>query len=259
MDEKLFLPTSVFLSALILAGTIFIVGSGISTQMADLKTGLSVLGTANTGNTGNNGDTGNTQPSGDTGNNQPIQPTPAIDLSKLADDDPVEGNANAPVTIVEFSDFQCPFCESFYTNTLQQIRKDYVDTGKVKLIFRDFPLSFHPHAQKSAEAAECANLQGKYWEMHDKLFENQTSLDNSSDYISDLKRYAADLKLDTAKFNSCLDNGDTAAEISKDFNDGAAAGISGTPSFFINGQKIVGAQPYSAFKAAIDAELAKAA
>ena len=254
MDEKLYLPTSVFLSALILAGTIFIVGSGISTQMSDLKTGLAVLGTANAGNGGND-----SQPIPDTGNNQPSQPAPTVDLSNIASDDPVEGNANAPVTIVEFSDFQCPFCESFYTNSLLQIRKDYIETGKAKLIYRDFPLSFHPHAQKSAEAAECANLQGKYWGMHDKLFENQSALDNSSDYISDLKRYAVDLGLNATEFNSCLDNGDTASEIQADLSDGSNAGVSGTPTFFINGQKIVGAQPYSAFKAAIDAALAESA
>lgn len=168
------------------------------------------------------------------------------------DDDAVKGDKNAKVTIVEFSDFQCPYCGRFALQTLPSIRKDYVDTGKVKIVFRDFPLSFHENAQKASEAAECAGEQGKYWEMHDKLFQNQQALD-----VESLKKYAKEIGLDTAKFNNCLDSGSMASEVKKDFNDGVAYGVTGTPSFFINGQKIVGAQPYEVFKQIIDAELAK--
>ena len=249
MDEKLYLPTSVFLSALILAGTIFIVGSGISTQMSELKTGLTVLGT----NTGDSGNAGNTQPTGNTQPIQPTEPTPTVDLSNIEDDDPVDGSSDAPVTIVEFSDYECPFCGRFYNDALKQIRSEYIDTGKVRVVYRDFPLSFHPDAQKAAEAAECAGKQNKYWEMHDKLFENNTALG-----VANLKQYAVDIGLNAEQFNSCLDNGETASEIRADFSDGSAAGVSGTPTFFINGQKIVGAQPYAAFKAAIDAALESA-
>ena len=155
-----------------------------------------------------------------------------------ADDDAVKGSADAPVTIIEFSDFQCPFCARFYSQTLGEIDDKYIKTGKVKLVFRDFPLSFHQNAQKAAEAAECAEEQGKFWEMHDKLF-------------------AKDLGLDSAKFDECLVSDKYASEVQKDFKDGQGAGISGTPSFFINGVKLVGAQPFSAFQQVIEQELNK--
>jgi len=169
---------------------------------------------------------------------------------KMFDDDAVKGDPDAPVTIVEFSDFECPFCGRFYSQTLPHIEEDYIKTGKVKIIFRDFPLGFHRYAQKASEAAECAHQQGKFWEFHNKLYENQDSLD-----IQSLKEYAADLGLDTQKFNSCLDSGEMAPEVQADFMAGQAAGISGTPSFFINGQKIVGAQPYAVFRDAIESAL----
>lgn len=180
---------------------------------------------------------------------QPQQQPSGVQVS--ADDDPVEGPNNAKVTIIEFSDFQCPFCGRFYQQTLPQIEEQYIKTGKIKLVFRDFPLSFHQYAQKASEASECADEQGKFWEYHDKLFENQQALD-----VASLKQYAIDLGLDTEKFNSCLDNGEMTAEVQKDFQDGQSYGVSGTPTFFINGQKIVGAQPFSTFKRVIDAGLA---
>ena len=169
-----------------------------------------------------------------------------------ADDDAVKGDAKALVTIIEFSDFQCPYCAKFYSETLPQLTKEYIDTGKAKFVFRDYPLDFHPEAQKAAEAAECAHEQGKFWEMHDKLFENQASLS-----VANSKKWAAELKLDTKKFNDCLDKGTYAEEVAKDFTEGQAAGISGTPGFFVNHQIISGAVPFEVFKAAIDAELAK--
>ncbi len=180
------------------------------------------------------------------------QPTTAAS----ADNDAIKGDANAPITIIEFSDFQCPFCSKFYTQTLAQLEKDYIDTGKVKLVFRDFPLSFHPNAQKASEAAECAKEQNKFWEMHDTLFEKQgewSSMD-AAGAAAKFKGYAKTLSL-TSAFDSCLDTGKTAAEVQKDFTDGSGYGVSGTPTFFINGVKLVGAQPYSAFKQAIDAQL----
>ena len=180
------------------------------------------------------------------------QPT----VAASPDDDPVRGDPNAKVTIIEFSDYQCPFCGRFYDQTLSQIQKDYIDTGKAKLIYRDFPLSFHPNAQKGAETAECAKEQGKYWEMHDMLFSKQSewsSLDAAA-AAAKFKGYAKTLGLTTA-FDSCLDTGKTAAEVQKDFTDGSSYGVSGTPTFYINGAELVGAQPYSSFKQAIDAQL----
>lgn len=168
------------------------------------------------------------------------------------DDDPVKGNENAPVTIVEFSEYQCPFCGKYFKETYPKIVEEYINTGKVKYVFRDFPLSFHQYAQKAAEAAECAQDQGKYWEMHDKLFQNQKNLD-----IDSLKKYAKDIGLDVEEFNSCLDSGKYASEVQKDFNDGQKYGVSGTPTFFINGIELVGAYPFDSFKQIIDAELAK--
>lgn len=189
-------------------------------------------------------------PSNDNANN-PSAPAPSA-VKVSVDDDTVMGSDDAPVTIIEFSDYQCPFCSRFWSQTLPQIKSEYIDTGKVKFVYRDFPLSsIHPSAQKAAEAAECAGEQEKYWEMHDKVFANQQAID-----VASLKAYAQQIGLDTAKFNDCLDSGKMTAEVQKDFSDGQAAGVSGTPAFFINGKLVSGAQPFSVFKQAIDAELA---
>lgn len=173
-----------------------------------------------------------------------------IDLQALTDDDAVKGNPKAPVTIVEFSDYECPFCVRFYEQTLKSIEDKYIKTGKVKLIYRDFPLNFHPKAQKAAEAAECAGEQGKYYEMHNKLFE-----EGVQGGVTAFKKYAQDLNLDTTKFNACLDQGKMAAEVRKDAADGQKLGVSGTPAFFINGKEIVGAQPFAVFEQAIEEQL----
>lgn len=158
---------------------------------------------------------------------------PAIDMNALIDDDDVKGDKNAPVTIVEWSDFECPFCVRFYSQTLGQIEEEYIKTGKAKLVYRDFPLGFHSNAQKSAEAAECAGEQGKFWEMHDKLFEE--GVDGG---VSSFKQFAADIGLNTKEFDDCLDSGKMAAETQKDMNDGTSVGIRGTPGFIINGQLV---------------------
>ncbi len=191
------------------------------------------------------------------GNNVPNVPTGIVDVS--ADDDPVLGKKDAKVTIIEFSDFQCPFCARFHEQAYTQIKTDYIDTGKAKLVYRDFPLSsIHPMAEKGAEAAGCAYDQGKFWEYHDVLFNKQTewtSGASEADNVVKLKQYAKDLSLDTNKFDKCLDDGKYKAEVQKDFQDGAQAGVQGTPSFFINGKQISGAQPFAAFKAVIDPEI----
>ncbi|MFH1682553.1 MAG: thioredoxin domain-containing protein [Candidatus Woesearchaeota archaeon] len=166
------------------------------------------------------------------------------------DDDAVKGKADAPVTIVEFSDFECPFCGRYIEQTYPQIVKDYIDTGKVKYVFRDFPLGFHAEAKPAAMAAECAHEQGKYWEYHDLLFANQDSL-SADNY----KQWAEDLGLDTTKFDACVDSEKYSSEVDADLADGQSYGVSGTPAFFINGKLISGAQPYSVFKQAIEAEL----
>jgi len=162
------------------------------------------------------------------------------------------GPKNAPVTIVEFSDFQCPFCKTA-TATIKQVLDKYPD--KVRLVFRDYPLaSIHPQAPKAHEAARCAADQAKFWEYHDVLFERSPKAT-----LQDLKQYAQDLKLDATAFDQCLDSGKYAAEVDKDFQEGVGLGLTGTPSFFINGKQIVGAQPLAAFQKVVDGELAKVA
>jgi protein-disulfide isomerase len=163
------------------------------------------------------------------------------------DDDPMQGSKNAPVTIVEFTDYQCPFCGRARP-TIQQLVKDY--GNKIQYVLRDFPLDFHPFAKKAAEAADCAGAQRKYWEYGDILWENQGALD-----VASLKKYAGELKLDQKKFDECLDSDKFLEEINKDIADGTNAGVSGTPSFFINGQMITGARPIEQFKEIIDQEL----
>lgn len=181
----------------------------------------------------------------------PTEPTKPAKVS--VDDDPSKGQADAPVTIIEFSDYQCSFCARFVTQTLSQLEKNYIDTGKVKFVFRDFPLSFHQHAQKAAEAAECADEQGKYWEYHDLLFEKQSEWSDAGS--GKFKDYASQLGLDTQAFNQCLDSGEMAEEVQKDFQDGQSYGVQGTPAFFVDGELISGAQPFETFKAKIDAAL----
>jgi protein-disulfide isomerase len=160
---------------------------------------------------------------------------------------PSKGPADAKITIVEFSDFECPFCVRA-EETVTQVLQKY--DGKVRLVYRDFPLPFHPHAAKAAEAARCAGDQSKYWQMHEKLFANQKALEPDA-----LKRYAKDLGLDAAKFDKCLDGGEKAKAVADDRKAGEEVGVTGTPAFFINGVLVSGAQPLEAFTQVIDAEL----
>ena len=194
----------------------------------------------------------------------PTPPAPNVPQAPAkpptADDDPFLGDKNAPVTLIEFTDYQCTFCGRHYANTYGQLKKDYIDTGKVKYVVRDFPLGFHPHAQKAAEATECADDQGKFWEMHGKIFETQGTWSNAADVVPTLKQYAADLKLNTSAFDSCLDGAKYKDEVAKDMADGSASGVNGTPGFWVLGpsgksQQISGAVPYANFQQAIDAML----
>ncbi len=161
---------------------------------------------------------------------------------------PTRGPADAKVTIVEFSDFQCPFCSRAH-DTVEEVMKLYA--GKVKLTFRHFPLAFHQQAPKAAEASLCAGEQQKFWEYHDALFANQAKL-----MPEDLKEAAKTLGLDAAKFAECLDSGKMKKTVDEDMEAAKKVGVSGTPAFFINGVMLSGAQPVEAFKEVIDAELA---
>jgi predicted DsbA family dithiol-disulfide isomerase len=170
---------------------------------------------------------------------------PSIDVS--VDDDPMKGTKGAPITIIEFTDYQCPFCGRARP-TVQQIIETYGD--KVHYVLRDFPLSFHKDAKKASEAAQCAGDQDKYWEYSDKLWSNQRALTTP-----DLKKYAQELSLNQKEFDQCLDSGKFSDEVDKDMADGSKAGVTGTPSFFINGQMLTGARPFEQFKEIIDMEL----
>jgi len=167
--------------------------------------------------------------------------------AEIAPEGPAKGPASAPVTIVEFSDFQCPFCSQLIP-TLEQVKAKYGD--KVRIVFRMYPLPFHQNAAKAAEAALCANEQGKFWELHDVMFKNQNALG-----VEDLKKSAASLGLNSDEFGKCLDSGKTAATVQSDMKDGSTAGVSGTPAMFINGRFISGAVPIDQITSVIDDEL----
>lgn len=168
----------------------------------------------------------------------------------LAATDPAQGPASAPVTLVEFSDYQCPFCQRVEP-TIKQLRTTYGD--KLRIVWKDFPLTqIHPQAFKAGEAGHCAGDQGKYWEYHDRLFANQQALQPA-----DLKKHAADLGLDAAAFGACLDSSKYGERVRDGVSLGDRLGVNSTPTIFVNGRRFSGAQPYEVFVAAIDEELAR--
>ena len=202
------------------------------------------------------------------------------------DDDPILGDEDAPVTMIEFSDFQCPFCKQFSSETLPLLKQQYISTGKVRFVFRDYPLKELGHAwsTKAAEAAECAQNQGKFWEMHDKIFEDQHVLSSLSREVQSpeeavtlvtltekgktryvdialvlnhLKLLADELHLNMIRFNECLDTGKETTEVEKDKADAEKAGVKGTPTFFINGKQITGSLPLEQYQKIIEQELFK--
>ncbi|KKU81529.1 MAG: hypothetical protein A2632_02190 [Candidatus Pacebacteria bacterium RIFCSPHIGHO2_01_FULL_46_16] len=195
---------------------------------------------------------------------QPQPPQQPTTGTTSVDDDPVLGDKNAPITIVEFSDYECPFCKRHFDDTQAQLVEKYVKTGKVKIVFRDYPLPFHePMASKEAVAANCAKQQGgdeQYYAFHDEIFKRTTSNGNGLDDAK-LQAIAADLGLNSSKFTTCLSDQAMADEVKKDTADSSAAGISGTPSFIIgkstkdgvvSGDLLVGAQPFASFETIID-------
>ena len=165
------------------------------------------------------------------------------------DDDPSIGPQDAPITIVEFSDYECPYCKRWYNEVYLRLREEYAD--EVRVVFRDFPLySIHPNAEPAAVAANCADQQGVYWEFHDRLFAGEQL--NETTYL----QYAEDLNLNLDEFKACLDSEEQVNEIRGDYEYASGLGVHSTPTFFLNGLPIVGAQPYEVFKQVIDQELA---
>lgn len=247
MDRKnslLTTPVAILIGCLVISISILISGGVI-------KIGSKVAGVK----------TAAVQPSAPPTQQAPQQPTSG---KVSVDDDPVLGSKEAGVTVIEFSDYECPFCKRHFEEVYPDLKKDYIDTGKVKLVFRDYPLPFHdPMASFEAAAANCAREQGgdsTYFKFHDEIFKRTKS--NGNGLTKDeVYQIAADLGLNRPNLKTCADSEKYAEEIKKDVADGSSAGVSGTPSFFvgksdpsgiITGSLIVGAQPYSAFQAAID-------
>lgn len=221
-----FLAVSILIAAVLISGSIFYnknSGSGANNQvknnLADIKNNI-----ANT-------------------NLEEV-------LKIKPDFDVVLGDPNAPVTIIEYSDYECPFCEMFFSQTESLIRKDFIETGKAKMIYRDFPLEFHQYAMPAALAANCAKEQGKFWAYHDEIFKNHNNLVNFN-YIETAKK----LGMDENKFKSCFESQKYKEQIQQVFEEAKSIGVQGTPTFFINDKMIVGAQPYEKFKSLIEQEL----
>ena len=257
-NDQNYLALSLIIAALIVGGSMIwasnnLVAGADRLQVAAPSTGLAILPPQAP------------EPSG----NQPEAAPPAAaptgpEMKGLLKDPAGKmGQDNAPVVFVEYSDFQCPFCGRWYKDSAAQLKRDYVDTGKVLFLYKDFPLSFHPNAGPAANAARCAAEQGKFWEFHDKVFENQEAL-SADNY----KKWAKELKLNAGQFDSCFAGSKYNNLVQANFSEGSRYGVSGTPSFLVGkaGGKaqlgpqgsypsIVGAMPYSEFKDAIDALL----
>lgn len=172
-------------------------------------------------------------------------------------DQPFKGRSDAPVTLVEFSDFQCPYCGRFFRDALPAVERDLIASGKVRFVYRHFPLPTHAHARAAAHAAVCAKRQGKFWEMHDWLFANQATLDASA-----LARAGRDLGLDVVAYDACRDSADVKAEVESDVRDGVKAGVRGTPAFVIGrtepggtvtGEMAIGVQSSDGLRAKVEA------
>lgn len=205
------------------------------------------------------------------GNEQSLTPqaSPPEDNGVVAvsiDDDPFLGDKNAKLTVIEFSDFECPFCKRSFDDMIPSLKKDYIDKGLVKLVYRDLPLDFHQNAHKESQAAECARDQGgnsTFFKYHDEIFKRTTS-NGTGLALDQLPIIATDLSLNVDQFKECLDSNKYKDEVDKDIADAQKAGATGTPSWFIgkttsdgliDGTKIVGAQPYNIFKTIIDQKL----
>jgi len=168
---------------------------------------------------------------------------------------PVRGDPSAPVTIVEYGDFQCPSCGAFTRSVEPELIRRYIDTGRAKLVFRHFPW-IGAESKRAAEAASCAGAQGRFWQYHDLLYANQHGENSGFLSTDNLKRFATQLGLDRTAFDACVDQRTYRAAVDADFNEVRTLGLNGTPTFLINGQRVVGAQPIATFATIIDAKLA---
>lgn len=245
IDPIYILPAAILVGAILISGSIF-----YTTKTFVSKLDVSAFAAQSP------------SPSQGFGNNGAVAPAAQaaapgqkvnVDVGHL----PAKGNPNAKVKIIAFEDFRCPFCEKFFTNTEPQIIKDYVDTGKAVLYYRQYQF-LGPASVLAGNAAECSNEQGKFWDMHEYLYKNQPSESDTSMYtVDNLTKIAGQLGMNTNNFKSCLSSNKYDKNVQNDLAAGQAAGVTGTPTVFVNGIPIVGAQPYAAFKAAIDQQLSK--
>lgn len=250
----------IFISALILAGTIYAGAKMIENKISSAPVAPTPVqqAAANTPETGTAAqDTSLSYIGGSLAVNSAAKPT---GTTPDTDNVPFIGSKDAKVTIVEYSDYECPFCKKFFDQTISQLEKDYINTGKVKFIYKDFPLhSIHPLSLPAANAARCAGAQDKYYEMHNALFETYNTWTGSSNVKDGLTAVAKSIGVDTNKFSSCLTDFTYKDAIEKDYTEGYYLGVRGTPTTFINGKMITtangdsaGAMDYTMLKAEID-------
>lgn len=251
----------VFAIGFLVGGT----GTMLTLNFTGTPVGAITAGTQDSGDSGGSApsDTGSQNQQADNGNNGGN----TVSVSNInTDNEPTLGSSDAPVTIVEFSDYQCPFCRKFALGTFNKIKQNYVNNDKVRFVYKDFPLTQlgHNQAPRMARATQCAGDQGKYWEMHDKLFDEQQKLSprGTAKFSADkIPQWASDLGLNMDTFQQCMNSDKYKSEVQNDLKEGKNLGVSGTPTFFIyaNGDdtatKLVGAQPYSRFQSVIDQKL----
>ena len=237
--------------AILAAVVIFLLGAA----MGGMYTKIQVLegkaaGTTNALAAGTAAPAGNNQtPSAPTAPPSPTKVDP-----KVTADDPYQGNANAKLTVVEFGDYQCPFCGRFFSDTEPQLKKDYIDTGKIKFVFKNLAF-LGKESIDAANAALCAKEQNKFWEYHDKIYSNQKGENQGAFSIDNLKKFAADLGLNTTQFNGCLDAQKYSAQVQADVAEANRLGFNSTPSTAVGDTPVIGAQPYASFKTIIDQKL----
>ncbi len=187
-----------------------------------------------------------------------VTPTATPDTDFDEETAATRGAEDAPITVVEFSDYQCPFCQRHYEQTMPQLLENYIDTGKVRYVFKDFPLTqLHPQAVEASMAAECAGEQDAYWEMHDKLFGEQQRWSGQKNAPEAYAAFAEEIGIDVEAFDQCMEEGKYTDNIGSNYQEGVGAGVTGTPAFFINGQFISGAQPFEVFQQIIESMLAE--
>lgn len=238
------MPLSIIIGALLISASILLSGGGVK-----LGQSSDVLGTGTTADA--------TLPTP-----QPSSSAPVIVQGVTTGDMPILGNKDAKVTVVEYADYQCPFCEQVYKQVWPQLKKDYVDTGKIQFAYRDFAFLGKPstdpagdESTNASNAARCANDQGAFWQYHDYLFDHQGQEDSGTFSKDNLKQFAADLGLNTTQFDQCVDNDTHVKDVQADMQAATNYGVQSTPTMFVNGLMIVGAEPYATFKAAIDQAL----